>query len=173
MISPFIFLFREIISKIYVVLFLLCWFPSPKYALTQKNEKMYMFLSSLLVVVCKWRLPKGHLNKDETLESTVLANSTPYAVVIKITVWQSLKHEVICRYLFIHPIYPTHYEPLKAQTMSYSFPRTQHNVLPIIHAQSMITGLITECTYQPDHSFRAYTRLIEKTTWRKWPLSWL
>lgn len=27
--------------------------------------------------------PKGHLNKDETLESTILANSTPYAVVIK------------------------------------------------------------------------------------------
>lgn len=116
--------------------------------------------------------PKGHLNKDETLESTILANSTPYAVVIKITLWQSLKHEVICKYLFIHPFYPTHCEPLKAQTMSYSFPRTQHNVLPKIHAQSMITGLITEFSYQPDHSFRAYTPLIEKTTWRKWPLSW-
>lgn len=76
-------------------------------------------------------LPQGHLNKDETLESTILANSTPYAVVIKITLWQSLKHNVICKYLFIHPFYPTHCEPLKAQTISYSFPRTQHDALPI------------------------------------------
>lgn len=76
---------------------------------------MYVFLASLPMVVCKIEgLPKGYLGKDETSVSAVPAHSAPCTPVMKITLGQSLKHDVICKYPFTHSPYPTHHEPLKA-----------------------------------------------------------
>ena len=96
MISPFVFLLGEIFLKICSVSFLLCWLPSPKCAWTQKNGgNVYVFLASLPMVVCKIEgLPKGYLGKDETSVSAVPAHSAPCTPVMKITLGQSLKHDV-------------------------------------------------------------------------------
>ena len=86
------------------------------------------------MVVCKWGgCPKDTWGKMK-LWSLLFLQALPAVLRWWKSLWgQSLKHGVICKYLFTHPFYPTHHEPLKAQTMSYSFLCSQDTAQCLTH----------------------------------------
>lgn len=136
---------------------------------------MEVFLSSLLVVVCKWRNCQRIPEERWNLSVCYFCKSYPVYSHDENHFRAVTEIHVIGKHLFIHPFYPMHDELFEGVRLCHS-PFCVHYIARCLaHSTCSVNDcrIMAKSSYQSGHSFTTSTPLLESTTWRKWPSSWI